>query len=102
MEQITLNSKQRRYLKGLAHGDRVPACQVGKAGLTEPVKASINTALRDHELIKVQFIDKELIDRHEMAGGVAEALGAHLVQLIGFKAVLYRRNPEKPRIVLPQ
>lgn len=101
MSESSLTSKQRRFLKGRAHGDKVPLCHIGKDGLSEPALASIRTTLTAHELIKVHFVDKEDIDRHELAEQTAKALGAELVQVIGFKAVLYRANPENPRIVLP-
>jgi len=101
MEVRALTSGQRRHLKGLAHGDRVPVCQIGREGLTDSVQRSIDQALTNHELIKIQFIDRQNVDRHAAAGDTAERLGAQLVQVIGFKAVLYRRNPDRPRIQLP-
>jgi RNA-binding protein len=96
-----LTSKQRSYLKGLGHGSKPPLFQVGKEGLSDAVVASIDRALTDHELIKVQFLEKTDIDRKQYARTLEERCGAHLVQLVGFRALLYRPNPENPRIVLP-
>ena len=101
MHESTLTSRQRRYLKGLAHGGKVPLCHVGREGLSDGQLKSLNAALSDHELIKVQFVDKENIDRRAYAVEVADAVRAQLVQVIGFKAVLYRSNPEQPAIRLP-
>jgi len=96
-----LTGKQRKYLKGLAHGDRPPLFQVGRDGLADNVMASLDSALTSHELVKVQFLEKGDIDRKAYARSIAERLGAELVQLIGYKASFYRANTEEPRIVLP-
>ncbi|MBD3243650.1 MAG: ribosome assembly RNA-binding protein YhbY [Chitinivibrionales bacterium] len=98
----SLTSKQRRHLKGLAHGSRPPLFQVGREGLSEQVVRSLDAALDDHELIKVQFLEGADIDRKDYARQLSEQLDAALVQLIGFKAVYYRPRKENPRIVLPQ
>ena len=97
----SLSSKQRRYLKGLAHGKKPPLFQIGRDGLADNVVASLDAALTSHELIKVQFLGKADIDRKEYARILAERLGAHLVQLVGFKASFYRAHPEEPKISLP-
>lgn len=97
-----LTSKQRQYLKGLAHGKKPPMFQVGKDGLGDNVVASLDAALTSHELIKVQFLEKGDIDRKATARALAEQLNAELVQLVGFKASYYRANPDEPRIVLPR
>jgi RNA-binding protein len=97
-----LNSRQRQYLKGLAHGDKVPLCQIGKEGISDRVVSSIDAALKGSELIKVQFLEKGEIDRFAYAEDIARRTNAEVVQVIGFKAIVYRRNPEKPRIVLPE
>lgn len=98
----TLTSKQRRHLKGLAHGSKPPLFQVGREGLSAQLVRSLDIALEDHELIKVQFLEGADIDRKEYSRQLAEHLDAALVQLIGFKAVLYRPRKEEPRIVLPR
>jgi len=97
---ISLTGKQRGYLKGLAHNLN-PVVQIGKDGLTEQVIKSLDDALEANELIKVQFVFGDEVDKKEDARKVAEAAGAELVQLIGFKFVLYRKNKKKPRIEIP-
>lgn len=98
----TLTGRQRQYLKGLAHGGKVPLCQIGANGLSDAAIKDIEAVFRSHELIKVQFLEKGEIDRFEYAEQLAQRTGAAVVQVIGFKAVLYRPNPEKPRIKLPE
>ena len=52
------------------------------------------------ELVKVRLHEPE--DKHADAAALAEACEAHLCGLVGHTVILYRRHPEKPRIVLPQ
>lgn len=74
--------------------------QVGAAGLAPGVVAAIEQALLDHELVKVRLIEPE--DKRGLAEQVASACGAHLCGLVGHTVILYRRHPERPRIVLPR
>jgi RNA-binding protein len=96
-----LSEKQRRHLRGLAHGIK-PVVWLGNAGLTVAVTAETARALRDHELIKVKATgegDRKARDAAfaELAAQTASAL----IHRIGNVAVLYRPNPELSRSVLP-
>lgn len=97
---MQLTEKQRRHLKGLAHPLK-PVILMGNAGLTEAVVAETRRALSDHELIKVRLPG---VDREERDAALAELAArteSVMVTRIGHVAVLYRPNPELPRIVLP-
>ena len=50
----TLSTKQKQFLKGLAH-HLSPVVMLGGNGLTEGVLAEIDNALNHHELIKVKI-----------------------------------------------
>ncbi len=63
--------------------------QVGKAGLTPALKAEVDRALTDHELIKVRFMTHRG-EREPLARELAEATGAEVIQVIGNVAILYR------------
>ncbi|MBV9912679.1 MAG: YhbY family RNA-binding protein [Sinobacteraceae bacterium] len=96
-----LSEKQRRHLRGLAHGIK-PVIWLGNAGLSAAVTAETARALRDHELIKVKATgeaDRKARDAAfaELAAQTASAL----IHRIGNVAVLYRPNPGLSRIVLP-
>ncbi len=96
-----LSEKQRRHLRGLAHGIK-PVIWLGNAGLSAAVTAETARALRDHELIKVKATgegDRKARDAAfaELAAQTASAV----IQRIGNVAVLYRPNPGLSRIVLP-
>lgn len=98
MSGPALRGRQRRYLRSLAHA-RKPVVQVGGAGVSDAVARALSAALLDHELVKVRL--REPDDKRALARCLAEASDAHLVGLVGHTAILYRRHPERPRIVLP-
>lgn len=95
-----LSGKQRKHLRGLAHG-LDPVVQVGAKGLTDPVLDELERALEAHELIKVRFLEPE--EKKRQAREIAESLGAHLAGLIGHVGILYRPHPDpdQRRIQLP-
>ena len=57
--------------------------------------------LEAHELIKVRIGENAPEDRHATAEALAARTHAHLAQVIGRTALLYRARNEKPTIVLP-
>lgn len=98
-----MNSRQRRYLRGLAHGLK-PVVFVGQKGLTATLSAAIDEALGAHELIKVKFVEfKEKEHKAAITARIEADSGAELVGLIGHTAILYRpqEDPQKRRIELP-
>lgn len=69
-----------------------PMLKVGKAGLSEGFIQSVDTALTQHELIKIKFSDfKE--QKKELAPLLAEKTSSHLVMRVGNVLVLYRPKP---------
>ena len=97
---MQLTEKQRKHLRGLAHALK-PIVFIGKAGTSDAVAAEAVQALKDHELIKVRVSGMEREARDEALESLATRTGSELVGRIGHVATLYRRNPEKTRIVLP-
>lgn len=100
----SLTTKQKQYLKGLAHPLN-PLVQVGKEGLSTGLVAMADQELLHHELIKVKLGTNCGLGKHEAAGELAEKTKSNLVQLIGKTIVLYKPNPKKPkdkRIYLPK
>ena len=98
---MTLTSKQRAYLKGLA-ADLEPVFQVGKSSVTPEVTSAITEAFNTHELIKITVLKNCLDDVKEVANTVAERTRSDLVQVIGRKFVLYKPFKDDPKIVLPK
>ena len=96
-----LTGKQRRHLRGLAHALR-PVVQVGKGGLDDGLIAAVDRALGDHELVKVKIGDGAELDRHTAASELASRTRSEVAQVLGNTVVLYRQDPDDPRIELPR
>ncbi len=97
---MSLSEKQRRHLRGLGHSLK-PIIFIGKEGASAAVVAEAVRALHDHELVKVRVTGMEREARDEALDLLASGTQSEIVGRIGHTAVLYRRNPEKTRIVLP-
>ena len=96
-----LTSKQRAYLRSLANP--LPTIgQIGKDGITESVIQSAGDALAAREIIKLRVLETSLMTAREACEVLCEELCAEPVQCIGTRFVIYKRNEEKPTIVLPK
>lgn len=94
-----LTSKQRAILRGMANSmDTI--FQVGKGGISDTLVAQTDDALRARELIKLRVLENSGYTAREAAEQLAEQTGSDVVQVIGSRFVLYRRNPKKPVIDL--
>ena len=93
-----LTGRQRKHLRGLAHALE-PLVHVGSAGVTDAVLHAVDAALSAHELMKVRL--HEPLDKHADAEALAAGTHAALCGLVGHVAILYRPNPEKPKVPLP-
>ncbi len=96
-----LTSKQRAYLKGLANGIET-ILFVGKGEITDNIITQSSDALKARELIKGKVLENSSYSPIEAAQIIAERCSAEVVQAIGSKFVLYKRNENKPVIVLPK
>lgn len=92
-----ITSKQRAKLRGIANNiDTI--FQVGKSGIIDTLVAQIDDALAAREIVKVKVLENAPISARAAAGEVAEKIGCDIVQVIGTKFVLYKRNNKKPII----
>lgn len=98
---MSLNGKQRRFLRALGHALQ-PIVHVGSGGLTPGVAAALDQALLDHELVKVRLGQNALVERSDAAGELATMTDSEVAQVLGNTVLLYRRHPDKPRIRLPR
>ena len=96
-----ITSKQRSYLRSLAHNVD-PLVYVGKMGVTENVVKELDNCLENRELVKVKLQEGCELDPKVLANELADQLGAEFVQAIGRKITLYRRSKDHPQIVLPR
>lgn len=95
------NSKQRAYLKSLAQ-NLDPIFSLGKSSLTPEVTDAIAEAFNTHELIKISVLKNCMDDPRALAEMVAGRTGAEVVQVIGKKIVLYKKDIKNPKILLPR
>jgi RNA-binding protein len=92
-----ITSKQRATLRGLANSmDTI--LQIGKGGISDTTVTQTDDALIARELIKLRVLETSPVTAREAAQDLAERLKADVVQVIGTRFVLYRRNPKKPVI----
>lgn len=94
-----LTSKQRSYLRGLA-SQYETIFQIGKSGISENLIQQVQDSLKKRELIKLRVLDNSLLTSREAADQLAQATKSDVVQVIGSRFVLFRRNPQNPVIDL--
>lgn len=96
---MALTSKQRALLRGLASKDSV-IVTIGKSGITDNTVSEMNNALKARELVKGRVLETSLITSKEACEALASSCKADPVQVIGNVFVLFRRNPQEPKIDL--
>ena len=94
-----LTSKQRAYLRSLANSAET-ILQVGKEGISENLIKQVDDALTARELIKGKVLETAPGFAGEDRAQLAEATGSQVVQVIGMRFVLFRRNLKNPKISL--
>ena len=95
-----ITTKQRAELRGLAN-NLDDLFQIGKGGISDTVVAQVEEALVARELIKIKvLLETSPVTPREAAVELAEKTNSDIVQVIGGKIVLFRRNPKKPIIIL--
>lgn len=97
---MPLNTAQRTHLRRLGH-DLEPVVLVGQNGISPNLVAEFERALNDHELVKVRARVGDRAMRDEILDQLARATRAEIIQRVGHVALYYRRNAEKPGILLP-
>ena len=96
---MSISSKQRAQLRGLAMNEDT-IVQVGKAGITESLIASVNAALTARELVKGRVLEASMLTAREACDALCQACQADPVQVIGTKFVIFKRNHGDPKIEL--
>ena len=94
-----LTSIQRAKLRGISSKEDT-ILQVGKNGIGDTLIKQVADALLAREIIKMRVLENALMDPREAAEELAEATESEVVQVIGTKFVLYKRNQKNPIIEL--
>lgn len=89
-----MNSKERSELKGLAMNIET-IINIGKSSLTPEVTEAVSEALEKRELVKIGVLKNCIDDPNEIARVLAERTKSEVVQVIGKKIVLYKKNTKK-------
>lgn len=95
---MTLSSKERAYLKKLAH-DLDPVVRIGKDGIDEDLIQSISDVIKKRELIKVKILQNSevRIDR-ELGNEIAVKTGSVFVDSIGKVMIFFKENSKNGKI----
>ena len=96
-----LTSKQRAALRSIAASYET-IFQIGKGGINDNLIQQVEDALRKREMIKLRVLDNSMYSAREAAEELAEKTKSEVVQVIGSKFVLFKRNPQEPVIELPK
>ena len=96
-----LKGKQRAYLKSLANNLEVMA-HIGKEGITDSVKASIEEVLEKREILKIRILENSGLEIKETANMLAQEINAEFVQAIGCTFTIYKKSKNNKKIVLPK
>ena len=92
-----LTSKQRAALKSIASTEDT-ILQVGKNGIVDTLVVQVSDALKAREIIKMIVLEGAMLSPAEAAAELAEKTKSEVVQVIGNKIVLFKRNPQHPKI----
>ncbi len=96
-----MTSKQRAFLRSLAN-DIDTILMVGKSGVGPDVVKQADGALTAREILKGKVLETSPTPVRDTAERIAAETGSEVVQVIGSKFVLYRRNEKEPKITLPK
>jgi RNA-binding protein len=88
-----VRGKDRATLRAAAH-HLDPIVHVGQSGITPALVASLDDALRTHELVKIQLGKRLDVGGKEAAKRLAEETGSEVIQVIGHTCTLFRPKPD--------
>ena len=97
---MNLSESQKKFLRGRGHQLK-PVVTVGDAGLSDSVMQEFNSTISHHELIKVRFRAGSRESRAALIDELCREGAGILIQRIGNVALIYRANPDEPKIKVP-
>lgn len=89
-----ITTKQRAFLRGLGNALE-PVMQIGKEGITENSRQTIEGLLEARELVKIHILNNCELSPKEAMAKICELTGAAPVQVIGGKVIIYRKSSKK-------
>lgn len=97
---MSLSKKQFKFLRAKCH-DLKAVILLGQKGLTGEVLNELDSALTHHELVKIKLSVDDREARKQMIADICDSTHSQEVQAIGKTVCVYRINPEKTIITLP-
>ncbi|BCE00524.1 ribosome assembly RNA-binding protein YhbY [Marinicellulosiphila megalodicopiae] len=95
---MSLTQDTKKRYRSIGHSLN-PVVMVSENGLTENVLEAIETALFDHELIKVKISVGDREDKKAIIAEILKQTGCTLVQSIGKMILILKENPKaKPKL----
>lgn len=94
-----MTSKQRAKLKSIASSYET-IFQIGKNGISEQTIIELNNALEVRELIKIRVLETCELSPKEASFEIAEKTSSEIVQVIGTKIIIYKRNKNPKKRVI--
>ena len=94
---MILKESQKKQLRRLGHNLH-PIVMIAGKGITENIDKEISAGLDHHELIKVKILAETRESRTEIIQSICDSHKCHLIQRVGNIALLFKRNPQKPKI----
>lgn len=98
---INFTSKQRAYLRSLAH-NLDPIFQIGKNGFTPELTSAVAEALETKELIKINVLKNCPDEPKEIGPMLAERTRSTLIQVMGRRITLYKESEDNKEIEIPK
>ena len=86
---MAITAKQKRYLRGLAHGRKV-VVTVGGKGLSDSLLMELHAALDHHELLKIKLPALPKTERDRLLRSISAATDSEVIQAIGHTGVIFR------------
>lgn len=97
---MPLSKKQIKFLRAKCH-DLKAVIMLGQKGLTDEVLSELDNALVHHELVKIKLSVDDRDARKQMIADICDKTHSQEIQSIGKTLSVYRVNPDKAVITLP-
>ena len=92
-----MTSKDRAYLRSLANNIE-PIFQIGKGSISDNLIKQVDDALEARELIKITVLETCSLDAKEASIILSNRTNSAVVQVMGRKITLYRKNEKESKI----
>lgn len=87
---MTLKSKERNFLRKLAH-NLDPVVRIGKNGFNEEVYKSIREVINTHELIKIKVLNNSDIEiTRDLTDKLENETKSYVISTIGFQIIMFK------------